>query len=136
MAIYDDIKAALIKHGWTIDTTATECADGEVREFIHPKTNRRLAYIDAIYAQMDLEVEAAAQQPDPRPGFYYVSAIDNRDRSYRIAGPWLTHQEALDQVEPVRRYAAELSPQSVWYKWGTSRLETAEPSRLGVGVQT
>ena len=37
MPIYDDIKAALIKHGWAIDTTATERPDGEVREFVHPK---------------------------------------------------------------------------------------------------
>lgn len=69
MPIYDDIKAALIKHGWAIDTTATERPDGEVREFVHPKTGRRLAYIDAIQAQMDLEIETTVQQPDPRPSY-------------------------------------------------------------------
>lgn len=47
----------------------------------------------------------SSQQPDPRPGRYYVAAIDG-DRRYFLAGPWLEHALALAQQplhgEPIK----------------------------------
>lgn len=59
--IYYDIKASLIARGFGIDNDAKENSSGELREFIHPKTGKRLAYIDAILAQMEIEEEAKAK---------------------------------------------------------------------------
>ncbi len=64
------------------------------------------------------------QQPDPRPGNYYVSIINGGQ--YRLlAGPYHFHRDALDMVEPVkllvrRLYSAD--PNEPWYSYGTARL--------------
>lgn len=61
------------------------------------------------------------QQPDPRPGSYYVSVQDGA-RSALLLGPFPTHQEALDMVEPVRAKGNELDPRAAFYAFGTARL--------------
>lgn len=71
--------------------------------------------------------------PDPRPGHYYVTAVDGPYK-YFLAGPWLTHVEALTQVEAVRRFAEEVDPRAVWMAFGTARQPKEEEpikSRLG-----
>lgn len=45
----------------------------------------------------------SSQQPDSRPGRYYVTAIDG-DRRYFLAGPWPEHTQALTQVDAVRHF--------------------------------
>lgn len=72
------------------------------------------------------------QTPDPRPGAYYVSAIDG-PRSALLAGPWPTHAEALAMVDRVRALANELDPRSHWYAFGTARLpdDDSVPIRAG-----
>jgi hypothetical protein len=42
-----------------------------------------------------------AANPDPRPGPYFVSAIDG-SKAYIMAGPYETHGEALAKVDPAR----------------------------------
>lgn len=64
-----------------------------------------------------------AQEPDPRPGFYYVSANDGA-RSVLVRGPFLTHVEALDAVRSTRDRAGDLDPRAHFYAWGTARTET------------
>lgn len=67
--------------------------------------------------------------PDARPGFYYVSAIDGARRSL-VRGPFRTHAEALGAVEPTKRLVEERDPRAHWYAWGTARSE----ADLGPGV--
>lgn len=55
MSIYDTIKAALIERGWKIDSLVVERQDGEVHEFIHPDTNKKYAWIDAINEELARE---------------------------------------------------------------------------------
>jgi len=75
-------------------------------------------------------VNGAEGEPiDPRPGFYYVSAIDGPRRSM-VRGPFPTHAEALERVEATRRLVEERDPRAHWYAWGTARSETD----LGKGV--
>lgn len=62
-----------------------------------------------------------SQEPDPRPGNYYVSVIDGK-RSAFLLGPFPTHQQALDMVEPVRAKGNELDPRAAFYAFGTVRL--------------
>lgn len=63
-----------------------------------------------------------SQEPDPRPGNYYVSVMDG-DRRALLLGPFPTHQQALDMVEPVRAKGLELDPRALWYEFGTARLQ-------------
>ena len=49
------VRQLLQDRGWELDRTAKENASGELREYIHPKTRQRLAWIDALIAQEDLE---------------------------------------------------------------------------------
>jgi hypothetical protein len=55
--ILEAIRQALIERGWKIDETVVENRGGELHEFIHPETGRRLAWLDAVFAQQDREVE-------------------------------------------------------------------------------
>ena len=56
---------------------------------------------------------------NPSHRHFYVTAIDD-DRPFLCAGPWPTHQGALDAVATVRSLAEKQRPQSVFYAWGTS----------------
>jgi len=73
------------------------------------------------------------QQPDPRPGFYYVSVIDG-PRSARVRGPFKdNHAAALAAVDKTRRQLEHLHPFAHFYAFGTCRLETDEgPGYLDV----
>lgn len=80
------------------------------------------------------------QKVDDRPGYYYVSALPGlgevKDKYWLLAGPWLTHAEALAQVQPVWDYARRRDPVgSEWKAFGTCRLEEAKASKLGTNDQ-
>lgn len=80
---------------------------------------------------------APSQQPDLRPGHYYVSALPGTGEAldghyWLLAGPWPTHAEALAQVRAVWDYALRADPVNAeWKRYGTCRLEEATASRLG-----
>lgn len=57
--------------------------------------------------------------PDPRPGHYYVTAIDG-NRAYFLAGPWPEHAQALAQVEAFAERTDY--PRAVWMAFGTARM--------------
>ena len=61
------------------------------------------------------------QEPDPRPGSYYVSCIDGPRHAF-LLGPYDNHQDALDMVDEGRRIAQELDPAAHWYSYGTARV--------------
>lgn len=72
------------------------------------------------------------QEPDPRPGNYYVSVVDGKRRAL-LAGPWPSHAEALARVDEVTRIACKLDPRGCWYLFGTCRLpdDDSIPIRAG-----
>lgn len=55
-SMYIVVKAALVERGWGIDSTATENASGELHEFVHPETGKRMAWLDAYFAEESREV--------------------------------------------------------------------------------
>lgn len=76
------------------------------------------------------------QQPDPRPGHYFVTAIDWPHRRYFLAGPWLEHAQALAQVDAVRRFAERTDPRAVWMAYGTARQPLdEEPYKSALGSE-
>lgn len=65
---------------------------------------------------------APAQEPDPRPGNYYVSALDG-PAHYLLLGPFNRHADALARVDPVRAYAtAHGGPKAHFIAYGTVRM--------------
>ena len=79
------------------------------------------------------DAEAAERiEPDPRPGNYYVSAIDGTKR-YFIAGPYSTHQAALGHVKEVWALAEKRDPKAVFMSWGTARSEVDDPRKTPLG---
>lgn len=80
------------------------------------------------------------QEPDARPGCYYVHAVGgavsnagHRDPgAWLVAGPYETHAEALALVADVKREACARDRRGDMLAWGTVRMETAEASLLGV----
>ena len=75
----------------------------------------------------------SSQQPDPRPGRYYVAAIDG-DRRYFLAGPWPEHAQALAQVDAVRCFAEQNDPRAVWMSYDTARHSLdGEPIKSALG---
>lgn len=61
------------------------------------------------------------QQPDTKPGAYYVTMIDGARVAF-LAGPFINdHAGALAMVDEARRVAHEVDPRAHWYAFGTSR---------------
>lgn len=52
---------------------------------------------------------------------YYVTVIDG-ERSNALAGPFRTHQEALNMVSETTRLACEYDAKGHWYAYGTAKL--------------
>jgi len=64
----------------------------------------------------------AVQEPDNKPGNYYVSATDN-GQFWLLLGPFPNdHAAALARVEEVRKFANEKNPRSFWFAFGTVRM--------------
>lgn len=53
---------------------------------------------------------------------YYVSAIDG-DRKALICGPYDSHEEALADVERVKKAANEIDFRAHWWAWGTASVD-------------
>lgn len=62
--------------------------------------------------------------------FFYVSAIDGR-RRHLVAGPYDTHAEALELVEPVLKHADQLDPRAWFMAWGTAGSDLELKTPLG-----
>lgn len=69
----------------------------------------------------------AAQAPDPRPGHYYVSAVEGK-RYAVLLGPYATHAEALELVDVGRLEAVARDPRAIWWAFGTCRLPPDHPN--------
>ena len=67
-----------------------------------------------------------SQQPDNKPGAYYVTVIREDGEWRPLVGPFLNdHAKALSMVEPARSKAQELDPRAWWYGFGTVRLDVS-----------
>lgn len=78
---------------------------------------------DPLYDQRDNQ---SAQDPDPRPGYYYVSVRRYTPRAeYRLLrGPFVNdHAAALTAVDETMRRSTDLDPRGCWYAYGTCRSE-------------
>lgn len=62
---------------------------------------------------------------------YYVSAIDGPKR-YLIAGPYATHDEALERVDTVRNAAHERDGRAWFMLWGTAGSDERHETPMGV----
>lgn len=73
----------------------------------------------------------AMQEPDSKPGAYYVTAQD-AGRTALLFGPFMNnHAAALEKVEAVRNLARDVDPRSVFYAFGTCRLYGRETYPVG-----
>ena len=72
------------------------------------------------------------QQPDTKPGNYYVSVVRGKD-SRLLLGPFANdHAAALEMVDAVRKKAEELDAKAHWYAFGTCRLEPDDDAPAGI----
>lgn len=61
--------------------------------------------------------------PDPRPGFYYVSVLNNLGDARLILGPFGQHDQALSHVADARKMSEAMDHRAFWYAFGTCRTE-------------
>lgn len=65
----------------------------------------------------------SGQEPDTKPGNYYVTATD-AGRVAFLAGPYRDdHAAALAMVDTVQRVAIEMNREAFWYAYGTVRVD-------------
>jgi len=83
---------------------------------------RHARLLKEVVAYHHPPVDREVQEPDPRPGRYYVSARDGGKHAY-LLGPFPTHPEALAQVDRAWAKALEMYPrEATWCGFGTCRL--------------
>lgn len=63
---------------------------------------------------------------DPRPGRFYVSAVDG-DRVWALLGPLPNHELALRMIRPVREMGVKGNPWAAFYSFGSFRIKDDEP---------
>lgn len=73
-----------------------------------------------------------SQQPDTKPGAYYVTVIDG-PKVGRLVGPFINdHAAALAMVGKARAIAEKMDPRACWYAFGTCRIDIDGAMRPGV----
>jgi hypothetical protein len=73
------------------------------------------------------------QQPDNKPGNYYVSVMRDGASWRPLLGPFENdHAAALGWVDAVRKKAEDLDPRACWYSFGTVRLEPDAAAPAGM----
>lgn len=67
----------------------------------------------------------AIQEPDTKPGLYYVSAMNETGKKWvPLLGPFRDdHGAALAKVDGVRTLACDLDPRGTWWSYGTVRID-------------
>lgn len=70
-------------------------------------------------------MNGSSQQPDTKPGLYYVSAMNETGRKWvPLLGPFRdNHAAALAKVDGVRTLACDLDPRGTWWSYGTARID-------------
>jgi len=72
------------------------------------------------------------QQPDTKPGFYYVTVMRGKGDYRYLRGPFVNdHAGALAAVDAARFRSYDLDPRAAFYAFGTARAdEDAGPGIL------
>ena len=79
-----------------------------------------------------MKIAYSDQEPDPRPGHYYVSVI-NGTQWRLLYGPFENHPDAIAAVKPTRQLAETVDRWAYFYAFGTVRLEPNEtPPPAGI----
>lgn len=64
----------------------------------------------------------------PEGANYFVTAVDGR-RFYYMAGPYPTHKQAIDAVQPARKVA--MQDGRAWFmSWGTVQSDRTEQGSI------
>lgn len=71
--------------------------------------------------------------PDIRDGYYYCTVLDGPQYGL-LAGPYDTHQEAIDALPEAKKLAQQVDSRAVFYAFGTARLERDDTSIRPAGV--
>ncbi len=69
---------------------------------------------------MDTQFWNEGQQPDTKPGPYYVTARQG-DKYWLMRGPFALHVDALAAVKETMCKACDLDARAHWMQWGTCR---------------
>jgi hypothetical protein len=77
------------------------------------------------------EAHVCTPETCPEPGAYYVSAVDG-PKWWKMAGPYSTHSEALQNVDRARKIANRYDGRAWYMGWGTVRMKDGctEPGNL------
>jgi hypothetical protein len=60
---------------------------------------------------------------------YFVTCID-AGKVWYMAGPYKTHQEALEAVDTARTIGVKNNPWAWFYSWGTVSSDRTEPGSI------
>lgn len=68
----------------------------------------------------------------PEGANYFVTAVEGSRVVYWMAGPYSTHQRALEMVEVCRDIAdvVESDPRGAFMSWGTTKSSRSKPGSL------
>ena len=103
-----------------------------------PRTVSSYSYPGPVTADRD-GYDPDAQQPDPRPGYYYVTAYDSARPAGRryafLAGPYRCHAHALRDLRAASDLAIQHDPWLAFVAFGTSGIHDPAPgSAVPVGA--
>lgn len=103
-----------------------------------PKTVSSYSYPGPVTADRD-GYDENAQQPDPRPGYYYCTAYDSArpaGRQYAfLTGPYRQHSHALRDLRAASDAAIQRDPWLAFAAFGTSGIHDPRPgSTVPVGA--
>ena len=104
----------------------------------HPRAVSCYTHPGPVTADRD-GYDPDAQQPDPRPGWYYVTAYDSARPAGRryafLAGPYRQHAHALRDLRAASDAAIARDPWLAFAAFGTSGIHDPAPgSVVPVGV--
>lgn len=103
-----------------------------------PRTISAYTHPGPVTAEKD-GYDPDAQQPDPRPGWYYVTAYDSARRPGNqyafLAGPYRCHAHALRDARAASDAAIARDPWLAFAAFGTSGIHDPRPgSTVPVGA--
>ena len=104
----------------------------------HPRAVSCYTHPGPVTADRD-GYDPDAQQPDPRPGWYYVTAYDSARRPGNqyafLAGPYRHHADALRDLRAASDAAIARDPWLAFAAFGTSGIHDPRPgSAVPVGA--
>jgi hypothetical protein len=73
----------------------------------------------------------ASHDGDAPGSRYFVSVVDG-GKWRPASGPYHTHEDALADVEEVRKIGEDVDPRAVFYAWGTVRVDADAAPKEGI----